>query len=184
VFDGPSTRAIQLYQDKRGDGGAVFSQAASPDAPRIVDARLTTSDPPGLQRNGAPMTVEVTVDFPAPLANARLVCEIESERGTKIVRFAVHDHEQPLGQAPGRYRCTCHIPRVRLYRGRYTMSLFLCQAPRLPILHQLEGVLPFEVQMLDQPAPASGWRPGMCVYTEDAAWEVRRATDASASLAA
>ncbi|TLS19623.1 MAG: ABC transporter ATP-binding protein [Betaproteobacteria bacterium] len=57
------------------------------------------------------------------LPTLQLLAELKNESGIRVVGFFTHATGQDFVDAPTRGRLTCHVPRLNLEHGRYTISI-------------------------------------------------------------
>lgn len=139
----------------------------------IASAKVRTSEDFSVQRWGEPMEIDFEIDFAHdPLRTEFSVVLINEER-KKVALHFYFDFDLRFS-APGRYRVTCRIPKIRLYLGTYFVQAYLLDRQRGILVDSLDGVCPFSVVMDGYRRPTP-WLPGICQYVEDTEWSIRRA---------
>ena len=71
----------------------------------------------------------------------------------------------------GVFQVVCRIPRVRLYQGRYTLTVHFAERAGGKKFQTIEDICPFEVALYGRPHDF-GWAPDVCAYLEDADWTI------------
>jgi len=66
---------------------------------------------------------------------------------------------------------TCNIPRLRLYMGRYSVTVHLSDRYPGSFDDAVEGICPFEVVMHGHEREWP-WQEGTCRYVEEGSWDV------------
>jgi lipopolysaccharide transport system ATP-binding protein len=171
---GPTPQVVGKYLEDGGTApGIVYSAPASEAQPRITRVELVTSSPNNMQMNGKPMKVIVEINTPRSIEGTRLSFHACNNLGEPIVYMWAHDNEYPMCREAGSYRLVCHIPKLRLYMGTYTMRVHLKEFAGGKEFDSVEGVCPFEVVMYGQDREG-GWHRGVGTYLEDGSWEVEK----------
>jgi lipopolysaccharide transport system ATP-binding protein len=169
---GPTSEVLAGYL--RRDGAVGTSYVAPESAggePGVRRVELRSSAPDGCHVAGEPAEIVCELSVPGPLRGAAVAIQLLDAAQRPIVHLLTLDAEQPLCRAAGTYRLTCRIPRLRLYVGRYSLTVHFAEARGGRKFSTLEGICPFEVI-----APAQlrehFWEPGTCAYLEECAWTV------------
>lgn len=173
TFSGPTEEAIQQYLSDIGTTDLIYTDAISETEPRVTHIALETTDPGNVQRNGAPLTIHFQIDTPRPIKEARLACQVMNSFGQPVSLLATFDTELPMCREAGSYKLTCHIPKNRLYFGKYTLRVRLAQALNMPRIQEIEHACPFEVVFYGQQRDYPRYKDA-CVYTEDAEWQAEK----------
>ncbi len=171
VFEGPPGKAIAAYLQETSTAGQVFSAPPSATAPSITRIEVETSEPNNTQIHGRRVRFVFEVTVPVAMPSGVFSFQIVDSRMQPVVHMWVFDSEQPFCRAPGSYRLTCDIPRLRLYLGRYTTTAHLSDGFRGGYFQTIEHVCPFDVVMhgYERDWP---WEEGACQYLEDGRWQV------------
>lgn len=168
-FDGPTPAALDHYRALAG-AGSSGSYVAPAGAEGLKRAWVTTSQPNGIHVHGQPLTFEFEFSFREKPASGAFAFQIVDESGRPVAHLWTIDSEQPWTRK-GDVRLRCHLPKARLYMGRYTLIAHLADRAIQRKIQTLEDICPFEVVM-DGIARDYPWVPGTCTYLEDASWEV------------
>ena len=132
---------------------------------------MLTSERNNVQSNGEAMEVRVVFSTPRPLKSAAVSVQVCDALQRPIVHLWTFDSERQMARTPGTYELRCVIPKLRLYMGRYTLTVHFSGGREK--LEELEGICPFEVVMYGRQREYD-WQPGTCTYLEDCDWEVSR----------
>jgi lipopolysaccharide transport system ATP-binding protein len=169
TFDGPTSQAIGEYLQEEKSPAAVYTAEPSLTEPRVTRIALRTTYPNNVQVHGQPLVVEIDVHTPTPLKDAGVSFQIFNDLRQPALHLWTFDSERPLCRRPGTYRLICRIPNLRLYMGRYTLTVhFVDPEP-------LRGVCPFELVMYGHArgnAPSGEWCLDSCAYIEDCDWQI------------
>jgi lipopolysaccharide transport system ATP-binding protein len=170
---GQTPRVINEYLRAGESTAAVYRAPPSETDPRVVLARINTSEVEGVQGNGKPMSLDFKIYTPRKLQGASLSFQIMDSLQRPVMHLWTFDSERPMCRDRGTFLLSCSIPRLRLYLGRYSLTVHFTEGPGGARFEQLEQICPFEVVMLGRHREFE-WRPGTAVYLEDCDWDVRR----------
>ena len=172
-FDGPTSEALRIYESFLKDPN---EQAGTYDAPQsvahnhVTAARVRTSSPSGVHDWGEPMTFEFDLQITEPHSSLCFSFHVVNESKQPIAHFWLYDADVPFRREPGVYRLQCHIPRLRLYMGAYTLQTWLTERRSNTVVESLQDICPFEVTMQSVQRDEYAWEVGTCTYLEDATW--------------
>ncbi len=180
---GDTQTVISHYLREGAPEGLVYTAPVRPDEPRITHVEVVTTEPNNVQRNGEPLDLRVGISTPRPLEAAAISVQICDALQQPIVHVWSFDSERPIAREPGTYELICRIPKLRLYMGRYTLTVHFSGGLRREKIETLERLCPFEVVMYGKHREFE-WQPRTCTYLEDCEWEVSRAgtADRTATL--
>jgi lipopolysaccharide transport system ATP-binding protein len=169
---GPTAEVISQYiHEGGGTPEMVYTAPASNDQPKITSIELRTSEAHNVQTNGKPLQLIVEVTTPRPIETARISVHVCDRLGDPVIHLWASDTEYQMCRTPGTFRLVCDIPKLRLYKGDYTLRANLREYAGGRQFDSIEGVCPFEVVMYGQEREG-GWWDGSCVYLEEGQWEV------------
>ena len=171
VVDGPTNEVIAAYLDAGLSRETLHTAASSATSPSITRVEVHSSEPQGTQRHGHPIRFVFHVTTPVRIRAAAFSFQILDSLMQPVMHMWIFDSEKPFGRAPGTYRLTCHIPRLRLYMGRYSVTAHLSDGYPGSFHDGVEGVCPFEVVMHGHEREWP-WQEGACHYLEEGSWEV------------
>jgi lipopolysaccharide transport system ATP-binding protein len=169
LFFGPTLDAIQEYAKSNTTQDFVYIAEKSNSAPRITRVAVITSEPNNIHIHGQPLDVEIEITTPAALEDGAVAFQVFNLLQQAIMHLWIMDSQQPFGRQPGIFRLRCHIPKSRLYMGKYTLTVHFSERYGLRNPQKIEGICPFEVAMYGLPREF-GWQPHSCTYIEDAEW--------------
>ncbi len=170
-FDGPTAAATAAYLKSSGSDQAAYVGAASPDAPRITQAEVLTSQPNGMHIWGEPLRVRFEITAPKKVRGACLSFQFLDHQHRPLVHLWTFDSERPMCREAGVFEVVCEVPKLRLYMGEYTMNVYFTEPPGGEVFQVLEHLCPFEVHMYAKQREFD-WRPDSCAYLEDASWTI------------
>jgi lipopolysaccharide transport system ATP-binding protein len=163
--------AVAAYLQQAGSfDNASYSADASATQPRITHIEVCTSAPGITQVHGESMDIAVEITTPTAIDGCRLAVHASDEQLRRTFYVWLYDSEQPICRTSGRHRLVCHIPRIHLYQGSYTLDVQLAERFGGRHFDVVNGVCRFQV--LHDQAREGGFEPGEAVYVEDCRWEV------------
>ena len=92
-------------------------------------------------------------------------------RGKNITQCWNFDDDLPFRQKTGDFRLRCEIPKIRLYKGRYTIQTSLADTRGIVDIETVREICPFEIIMSGYMRKAYDWWEDMADYLEDFTWE-------------
>lgn len=173
LFFGPTEKGIQEYLRLVATQERVFLAPRQEQGPGITKVEVRTSEQNGIHTFGQPLDVEVTLSVPGPLEDANVSFQIINSLLQPATHIWVFDSQIPLGRQPGIYRLSCHIPKCRLYMGKYTLTMHFSERFGKKNAQKIQDICPFEVVMHGISREFS-WNPTACQYLEDAEWTIRK----------
>jgi lipopolysaccharide transport system ATP-binding protein len=171
VLEGPPATVIAGYLQNGCSGEQMFSAPPSSTAPSITRIEVETSEPNNTHIHGRRVRFVFDVTVPVAMPSGVFSFQVFDARMQPVLHMWVFDREKPFCRAPGSYRLTCDIPRLRLYLGRYSITAHLSDGYRGGYFQTIENVCPFEVVMHGHERDWA-WEEGTCLYLEDGRWHV------------
>jgi len=158
-----------------GAGGAAspasYQAPARATGNRVRRATVRTSAPGGVHRCGAPASFEFEISLQEPADALYFSFQVTDEARAPVCHFRPRREALGLGQGAGTVVLRCRVPRLRLYQGDYRITTWLSDRRGRRVIERLTDVCPFRVTMEGVDPGEHAWRPGECVYLEDASWE-------------
>lgn len=114
VYEIAASSSISERHDRQGSGLVRLSGVALSQNGVSVEAGVTGQ------------ALDMHFDYHSNLdviPSMMLLAEVRNEVGTQALGFFTHATGQDFVNAPGRGRITCHVPRMPLSPGRYTLSV-------------------------------------------------------------
>jgi len=130
-----------------------------------------TSDPNNVQVHGKPLRLVFEVTTPFAIPSATFSFQLVDSLLQPVAHLWIFASERPFCRAPGTYRLTCDIPRLRLYLGRYAVRTHLSEGYGGAHFQTIDAVCPFEVVMHGHEREWP-WQEGACRYLEEGRWEI------------
>lgn len=161
------------------ENGHVYTCAPHTNKPTLVKIEIITSQKNGIHQQGAPLDVCLYIHAPLPLECASIAIQFVDKNDKSIVYLWRLDSEKPLCRTTGMHFIKCHIPKLRLYQGRYTLTVYFSEKHGVKNNIMLKDICPFEVVMCDirhdfvwhtAEHRFTGWQPEACTYLESADW--------------
>jgi lipopolysaccharide transport system ATP-binding protein len=174
LLDAPTSEAIKYYVEMSLKGttlGKPFvKEGGDPNSNYITEAHVVTSEPFGQQVWGEPIAFEFVIHVGMPMAKLCFLFWIANSQGGHITHCWNFDEDQPYQTKPGDYRLRCEIPKLRLYKGTYSVTAWISDTRGLlPIDKQMQ-VCQFEVHMGQYRRKGFEWRDEHATYLEEAEW--------------
>lgn len=167
---GPTSEVVDRYQRELETAPSSYRGSGSGDQPSVKEVDVRTSRPGNVHVVGEPIEFMFTLDVPTPTSGTALSFQIHNAWGQPVVHLQVLESEMSLGHQSGVFKVICRVPKLRLYIGRYALSVHF--ADRTGKLETIEGICPFEVVSLE--LREHYWVPGTAAYVEDCSWEVEQ----------
>ena len=171
VLQGTPQEVIASYLEDGAARAAVFAAPPSPDSPSVTRVEIVTSEPGNTHRHGERLQLRFEVTTPVAIRSATFAFQIVDSMMQPVVHLWLFDSDRPFCRAPGVYRLTCEIPRLRLYLGRYAVTTHLSEGYGGVHFQTIEGLCPFQVVMHGHEREWP-WQEGACRYLEDGCWTV------------
>lgn len=164
-------KVIAAYLEDGVVRDQVYSASPSPNAPSVTRVEVLTSEPNNTQTNGKAMRFVFDITVPHALRAASFSFQIVDSLMQPVVHLGLFGSDLSVCRTPGTYRIVCHIPSLRLYMGRYSITTHLAEAERGTHFQTLDGLCPFQVVMFGSTRGWS-WQEGTCRYLEEGTWSV------------
>lgn len=171
VYEGPTASVISKYLREGSNEELAYTAEPSLSEPRITQVALRTSNPGNTQVVGHPMEVCFEITTPIGINGAALSFQACNYLQQPVLHLLLLDSELSMCREAGTYQLVCRIPKLRLYIGRYTLTVHFSERPGGKKFQAIEGVCPFEVVAYGQLRDYY-WQPGTCAYLEDCEWEI------------
>ncbi len=170
---GATRDVVARYLGHGSNAAARHTAPVTPGQVCVTGVSLTTSSPGNIQRHGEPMTIECDIHVPHPINGARFEIVACDERNRRIMYLWKYDiGAHPIFREAGRYTVRCDVASVRLFAGRYTVLVALCDRYGGALKCVVERICPFEVIM--HCTRDGGWERDDGVYIEDCTWTLER----------
>ena len=174
VLDAPTDEAIKYYIEMSLKGSTLgkpfLKEGGDPDSNYIAEAHVSTSEPYGQQHWGEPISFEFVIHIGMPMAKLCFMFWIADTSGAHITHCWQLDEDQPYQSKPGDYRLRCEIPKLRLYKGTYSVTAWISDTRGLLPIDQQSQICQFEVTMGEYRRKGFEWRDEHATYLEEAHW--------------
>ena len=173
IYQGVTHKAITEYLSEGCNEELIYTDSPSTVKPKITRLELQTTEPNNVQLNGKPMRVLFEITTPVPINGASLSLQVFNALQQPVVHLWTFDSERPMGREAGTFQVVCEIPKVRLYMGRYTLTVHFSERAGGQKFQTLSDVCPFEITLFGQHREFK-WEPGTCTYLEDSKWTIAK----------
>jgi lipopolysaccharide transport system ATP-binding protein len=168
---GNTSDVVSAYLEKGARHDLSYSGAPSAEMPQVVRVEVATSEAGNVHIHGKPLRLTFDIATPHAIESAVFSFKITDAMSQPVAHFWIFDAETPFCRKAGVHRLVCHIPRLRLYMGKYAIMTHLSEAEGGRYFQTLEGICPFEVAMYGIPRRWR-WNHGDCKYLEENSWTV------------
>lgn len=173
VTIGKTTSVISEYLRGVEMDNLLYEAKPWPDKPRVTRIELKTSEPSNVHIWSQPMEVRFQVTTGRPVRGLCLSFQLINSLQQAVLHLWTFDSERPVCREPGVFEMICHMPKLRLYMGSYTLKFYLSEPPGGDMFEIVDGICPFEVVMHGHYREYE-WQDGTCNYIEDCDWQVSR----------
>ena len=169
---GKSEDVIIEYYRSQIDETYIYISDKGREQPHISKVQVATSSRKNIHSFGKELAVGITVEIPRPLRGAAISFQIVDSKRRPVLHPWIFDSEEAILREEGVHKLTCVFPRCRLYKGDYTLSVYLSEVGMSESIEILEGICPFSVRMLEFQRKDYPWKPFTCAYIEDFRWSL------------
>jgi lipopolysaccharide transport system ATP-binding protein len=175
VLDAPTDQAIKYYLEMSLKGSTLgqpfIHPGGDPDSNYIAEARVLTTEQYGHQVWGGPIAFDFVIHVGSPMAKLCFMFWIANTQGAHITHFWQFDEGQPYQTKSGDYRLRCEIPKLRLYKGSYSVTAWISDTRGLLPIDARTQICQFEVDMGEFRRKGFEWRDEHATYLEEASWQ-------------
>jgi lipopolysaccharide transport system ATP-binding protein len=171
VFFGEALEAVGKYLSSMHSQEARYEATPTVGKPSITRVEVFCSQPGSIHESGAPMRIEFDFYHPEPIPGACLSFQIVNQAQVPVLHFLAFDHPIEICKGSGATTAVCHIPRLNLNVGKYSLTAYFSDPPGGQRYQLLEGICRFRVVILNK-TTMWGWRPEVCTYHEESEWMV------------
>jgi lipopolysaccharide transport system ATP-binding protein len=172
-FYGETNLAINNYHISNLKKDEIYINSTSNKKPQITSVELLTSLNNNIHLNGEMLTVKIKVNFPYKVKSPWLAIHFKDYKERNYVHVWTNIDSLINNDIIGPVELVCHIPKLRLYMGKYSCELFLSEPPGGELFEHLENICPFEIVMYNKNRDFP-WNPNACSYIEENHWEVTK----------
>ncbi len=176
-FDGSTDKAVALYISGHRDDNekpAFYQAPLTKTGNHLAWAQVHASEG-GIHWWGKPITFEFALQVDEPNERLRFLFLVVNELQQPVTKFWFFDSQAPFFRESGLFIVRCHVPKLRLYAGSYSLSTWIFKrASPHTLLESVTNICPFEVSMGSKERPGLlgyEWNPAESIYLEDATWE-------------
>ena len=173
VTVGATNEVIQRYLAGNSEAEHEYRKEPTGTHPEFTSVTLVTSEPGGVQRHGAAMSVEIEIFTPQPISQAAVSFQVCTMMHQPVLHVLHLDSEAPMLREPGRHRLVCTFPAVRLYPGHYYFNFHFGAVDPNRAFEAPKEICQFEVAVLDEVRDLY-WYPEHALYVDDTLWSFPR----------
>jgi lipopolysaccharide transport system ATP-binding protein len=145
-------------------------------SPHVARVEVFTSEASGVQHFGKALSVKFWIRHRTPMTAGAFCFQFVNQFQTPVICSSFFQTASFDGVS-GCSVIECHFPKILLNVGQYDLRTCLIESSG-PIYEILDGICAFEVIRVDK-TQLLGWRPEVCTYLEEHAWE---AVDVTSNL--
>ncbi|MFC5536122.1 polysaccharide ABC transporter ATP-binding protein [Rhodocytophaga aerolata] len=149
----------------------IYIDSPSNLEPKVTKVEIESSESSNSQAYGKPMTILFNISTPSPIKSAALSFQVMNSMDQPVTHLLVMDSEIPIARKSGLFELQCHIPKVRLYPGNYTLKVHFADRFSKQKYQTIERICPFEVGVYGEIRDYY-WGTGNAMYVEDCDWSV------------
>jgi lipopolysaccharide transport system ATP-binding protein len=169
VFFGETQEAVGEYLSSTRSQESRYEAPPKTGKPSITRVEVFCSQPGSVQESGAPMRIEFDLYHPEPIPGACLSFQIVNQTQVAVLHFSAYDHPVEICRGSGRTTVVCHIPKLSLNVGQYSVTAYFAEPPGGQLYQMVDGICHFRAVILNK-TTLFGWRPEVCTYHEEARW--------------
>lgn len=175
ITNGPTAETIQTYYKSKEDTSLEYDNPKISGQPYIKHIRTLTSDPHNIHIHGKTLKIEFTVTVPEKKDKLALSFQVMNQELRPVLHFWVVDGTDQPFHEKGDYKLVCEIPSLQLYKGNYSLTVYLGEDRGKEIFDKVQEVTPFEITMTGiDPGHSFGWQEGTCIYREAHSWQIHK----------
>lgn len=163
-----SSYMARMYDDKNK---YMYTNFARIKKPTITRVQLYTSNKNNLHINGEYLEIQIDINLPRKIKKTCITLQVKDNRGIGCLDFFYFDNDIKCSNK-GKYSLKCSFPKLRLYMGRYNLTLFFTEPPGGELFETLENICPFEIVMYGKSRGYWDWHPYTATYLEDYSWSI------------
>ena len=134
--------------------------------PIISKIVVKTSEQNNFHHNLKPLKVDIQYVLPYKIRKACLTLMFRDQRGIACLDVSFFDKDLKFSDK-GVYTLSFIIPKLRLYMGKYYLSVFFSEPPGGEFYQTITDVCPFEIVMYGRNRGDWDWAPYTTTYIED-----------------
>lgn len=165
-FIGNTFEGINNYLSNLQTSEFVYYALPEVDRPSITKVELVTSLPNNVQENGKEMKLLLNINMPKYEEGIAVAVHVKDLKGRGILHFSAIDSKKNICRKVGDNTVELIIPYLRMYMGRYNISVHLAQRKGAVKYETINDICPFEVVMYYKEHEYR-WQEGICAYIED-----------------
>lgn len=170
VFLGKTDDAINCYLSYNFNNEMIYLSKSRNENPSITRVEILTSLSNNVHENGKELKILLNINMPRYEEGIAISIHIKDLKGRGILLLSVFDNEKQICRKLGENNLTLTIPRLKMYMGKYNISVHLAQMCNSIKYDTLIDICPFEV-VLYKKKHGYGWQEEICTYLEDYFWQ-------------
>jgi len=169
-FYGKTYEAIAKYFSSSNNIQKAYNANYNNEKAKITNVEIYTTYADGTQVAEDKLRIKFEIETGESLKNAGIAFQIKNHLDTPIVHIWLFDSEKPFLREKGKHIYECLIPKLRLYIGNYTLSVFLAENSGTEFIEKIEQICPFNIQVIEKHRDFE-WQENSCSYFEEFYWE-------------
>jgi len=175
IFQGNTEDTINAYHKKKEEVSLEYVNIKLSSKPQINGIRIITSEPYNIHIHGKPLKIEIEINVPENKEKLALSCQLMNTKMQSTLHFWIVDGNSTQFNKKGKYLVECLIPKLRLYKGTYSLNVYLGEDRGKEVFDYIENATPFEISMSGiDPGHSFGWQDDSCLYREEHAWHIQK----------
>lgn len=174
AYHGDTRTAVDLYLANEAQERGVYRREISGSAskPELEYAEVITSNMNYNHIFGEPLQVKMNVFLPFDIAGLSISFQIIDSQQKKVI-YAWHDDaESGTIRMSGKHEFTCVMPKLRLYKGKYSLQIHLGETKGRTYFGSYDNICEFDVEIIGL-NNEWGWQANSCAYIEDFTWKYK-----------
>jgi lipopolysaccharide transport system ATP-binding protein len=169
-FEGDTNLGIKKYLELGANKtDFIYQKDISGKQPKVVKAEVVTSQNNNVHVYGQPLSINFEIFCPVSINEPVFSFQIVNSSNVKVVHVLNANYENNFCQGTGLHKFSCYFPKLSLYPDDYTLILHLSDHVTKTKFETIEGICPFEVQVLGE-LREYYWKRNEAVYLEESKW--------------
>ena len=165
-YFGDTNAAIQKYLCNSNE---IYFNSTKQDSPYIKKVEIHSSESTNIHQVNKPFAITFDIETNQLLKGAAVSFQIVDNEGTPITHVLNIDSEVPFCNEIGVFKLKCAFPKLRLYPGKYSLTVYFAELSTKNHFETLENICPFEVVVLNEIRDYY-WIPNHARYIDDYQW--------------
>jgi len=175
VFSGNTNEAITFYNKKYSEAKVNYYKKPTEKSPSVTGIKVITSNQNKIHTHGKELIIEFDIDVPQKTNDLALSFQIMNFQHQPVIHNWTSEKSADLILDKGRFSVKCILPTLHLYKGMYSLNVYLGENKGKEIFDFVQNAVPFEVTMGElDPGHSFGWQDNSCIYREEHKWAIQQ----------